>query len=78
MLEEWEYSAENLLYHFRSVFRGQTPFAQDSTQATDKWARADLDPESVVYMQKVAAIVKSRGKSSYRAHPILAAGVDRR
>ena len=55
-LKEWEYSAEILITHYRSVLRGQIPFLQAPGEATESYARANLDFHSLAYVQKVAAL----------------------
>ena len=68
MLEEWQYSAEILIAHFRCVLRGHLPFSQNTTEAHRSYARASLDPEAVEYMRKVSAIIEARSRSLfYRA-----------
>ena len=62
MLEEWQYSAEILIAHFRCVLRGQVPFSQDPEEARQSFARANLDSEAIAYIQKVSAIIKKRSK----------------
>ena len=62
MLEEWQYSAEILIAHFRCVLRGQVPFSQGHEAAHQSFARADLDNEAIAYVQEVSAIMKTRSR----------------
>ncbi len=63
MLDEWQQSAEILISHFRCVLRGQSPFSQDSDESADNIAQMDLDPESILYLDKMKALVASRSES---------------
>lgn len=63
MLDEWQYSAEVLVAHFRCVLSGQSPFSQDTDESADNIARMDLDAESVLYLDKMKALVGSRSES---------------
>lgn len=63
MLDEWQYSAEVLVAHFRCVLRGQSPFSQDTDESADNIAQMDLDAESVLYLDKMKALVGSRSES---------------
>jgi hypothetical protein len=68
MLEEWQYSAEVLISHFRCVLRGQSPFSQDTDESADNIAQMDLDPESILYLNKMKSLVGSRSESSLYAN----------
>ena len=60
ILEEWEYSAEILVAHFRCIMRGQTPFSS-RTSFDEICGRAELDEESIAYVRKVIVVVERRG-----------------
>ena len=68
MLEDWEYSAENLLYHFRTVLHGQIPFSQKSSEANESYAQASVDSKGLEYLGKVSRIVQSRSKCFCHPH----------
>ncbi|MCJ1416924.1 hypothetical protein MMC32_003263 [Xylographa parallela] len=60
MLDEWQYSAEVLISHFRCVIRGQTPFSQDSEARKNNFKQLDLDASSVEYLEKVIKLLASK------------------
>ena len=60
ILEEWEYSAEILIAHFRCIMRGQMPFSNDSN-FDESCDRAELDEKSMAYVRRIVELVKSRG-----------------
>ncbi|MCJ1404499.1 hypothetical protein MMC11_007725 [Xylographa trunciseda] len=62
MLDEWQYSAEVLISHFRCVIRGQTPFSQDSEARKDSFKQLGLDAPSVEYLEKVITLLASKEK----------------
>ena len=62
MLDEWQYSAEVLISHFRCIIHGQTPFSQDSKARKDSFRQLDLDIPSVEYLEKVITLLASKGK----------------
>lgn len=64
MIEEWQCSAKNLMYHFRVVIRGMIPFSNDWTPEMQE--KSGLDDVSVVYIRKVSALVAERSMS----HPL--------
>lgn len=67
-LQEWEYSAEILIAHFRCVMRGQMPFS-DHGKTEESYARAGLDEQSIAYVRKVITLVESRGMYHPRQSP---------
>ncbi|MCJ1282521.1 hypothetical protein MMC26_001844 [Xylographa opegraphella] len=67
MLDEWQYSAEVLISHFRCVIRGQTPFSQDSEARKDSFKQLGLDASSVEYLEKIITLLASKGKFSSEA-----------
>ncbi|MCJ1411862.1 hypothetical protein MMC19_005954 [Ptychographa xylographoides] len=62
MLDEWQYSAEVLISHFRCIIHGQTPFSQDSKARKDSFRQLDLDIPSVEYLEKVITLLASKGQ----------------
>ncbi|KAH7318672.1 hypothetical protein B0I35DRAFT_432678 [Stachybotrys elegans] len=60
MMDRWRYSADNLLYHYRCILRAMDPFsfAWDALGSVDDVAKANLDPEAVLYMQKMCKHLK--------------------
>lgn len=61
MIEEWEYSAETILAHFRCVIRGHVPFSSSLAKQTEAVDRANLDPESRIYIMRVVQILQRKG-----------------
>ena len=62
MLDEWQYSAEILIAHFRCVIRGHLPFSQSPEESLESFNRALLDSDSFTYIQKVSAVIESRSR----------------
>ena len=62
MIERWNYSAKNILHHFRSIFRGDLPLIAAQKDLGDFVARERLDPESVSYVQRVLRILGHQGE----------------
>ena len=60
MIEEWKYSAENLIYHFRAILRGMIPFAQTWELENGNKARADLDEHAFAFIQSIAQMAHTR------------------
>ncbi|KAL6399310.1 hypothetical protein AUP68_17856 [Ilyonectria robusta] len=58
MIEEWQCSAKNLMYHFRVVIRGMIPFSNDWTPEMQE--KSGLDHVSIAYIRKVSALVAER------------------
>ncbi|KAK3337584.1 hypothetical protein B0T19DRAFT_79271 [Cercophora scortea] len=57
MIDEFSYSAQNLLYHFCSVLRGNQGFKVAQHNMQQLRDRENLDAESVEYMRKVLAML---------------------
>ncbi|KND87486.1 hypothetical protein TOPH_07897 [Tolypocladium ophioglossoides CBS 100239] len=53
MIEEYTYSAENLLYHFCSILRGNMGFKLARDQLPEMTKRENLDDSAVEYMRQV-------------------------
>lgn len=51
MIDEYNYSAENILYHFCSVLRGNDGFKVASENMQELKNRAGLDDEAVKYIR---------------------------
>ena len=62
MLDEWQYSAEVLISHFRCVLRGQTPFSKGPEAQRSSLRQVDLDPASAIYLEKVTTLLASRSE----------------
>ncbi|KAK0660880.1 hypothetical protein QBC41DRAFT_341010 [Cercophora samala] len=58
MIEDWQRSAKNLIYHFRVVSRGNVPFSK--TWTPDLQETAGIDDESLTYIRKVSTLVMNR------------------
>ena len=63
MIDRWNYSAQNILHHFRSTFRGDLPLVAAQKNLGDFIARECLDSESVVYVKSVLHILRDQGES---------------
>lgn len=61
MIEHWNYSADNVLHHFRSIFRGELPLATADKNLGELVQRENLDPESTSYVIQVLRIIKDQG-----------------
>lgn len=61
MIEHWNYSADNVLHHFRSIFRGELPLATADRDLNELVEREDLDPDSTAYVVQVLRIIKDQG-----------------
>ncbi len=61
MIEHWNYSADNVLHHFRSIFRGEVPLATADRDLNHLVERENLDLESKAYVIQVLGIIKDQG-----------------
>lgn len=61
MIEHWNYSADNVLHHFRSIFRGELPLATADRDLDELVQRENLDPKSKAYILQVLRIIKDQG-----------------
>lgn len=61
MIAHWNYSAENVLHHFRSIFRGELPLALADRDLDELVQRERLDAESTAYVRHVLRIIKDQG-----------------
>jgi hypothetical protein len=69
MMEEWEYSAKNLISHFRCVIRGPIPFTlnwQNTKKANKR--RAGLDEESCLFIEQMCSKIQER-RSGFLLQP---------
>jgi hypothetical protein len=57
MIEEWNYSAENLLYHFCSVLRGGMGFRAAQDRMQDLKEREGLDDGALRYIVGVLELL---------------------
>lgn len=61
ILEEWEYSAEILVTHFRwCIMREQVPFS-NHTNFDESCSRAELDEQSIAYVRRIMVVVERQG-----------------
>ncbi|TAQ89928.1 hypothetical protein B7494_g1784 [Chlorociboria aeruginascens] len=58
MIGEWEYSARNIIYHFRAVVKGMVPFSQKWTD--EMMQLADVDDEAMEYIRKTSDMICER------------------
>ncbi|KAF3020918.1 hypothetical protein E8E14_002226 [Neopestalotiopsis sp. 37M] len=58
MIEEWQQSAKNLIYHFRVVIKGTLPFAQTWTE--DMQEKAGIDNKSMDYIKRISSMAANR------------------
>lgn len=61
MIKRWDYSADNLLHHFRSIFRGELPLAMADKNFEELIEREKLDSESGKYIAHVLRLLKDQG-----------------
>jgi hypothetical protein len=64
MIKEWEYSAKILIYHYRVILKGMTPFASTWNDKHERELRKNchLDDHAIKYVRSLAEIIKSRGE----------------
>ncbi|KAK4170968.1 hypothetical protein QBC36DRAFT_350679 [Triangularia setosa] len=62
MMEEWEYSAKILIYHYRAVLKGMVPFAAtwNDKHVAELRKECGLDPESLLYAHQMSDIIRYR------------------
>ncbi|KAK3178362.1 hypothetical protein OEA41_000497 [Lepraria neglecta] len=63
MIEHWNYSANNILHHFRSIFRGELPLKVAERNITELVEREQLDSESTEYVQRVLGVLQKQDDS---------------
>ncbi|KAK3115466.1 hypothetical protein LTR53_005168 [Teratosphaeriaceae sp. CCFEE 6253] len=57
-IEEYNYSANNLLHHFRCMLRGPEPFAVAERSPAEFQARTKVDVHSMQYVREITAVLK--------------------
>lgn len=62
-INEYAYSAENILHHFRCILRGPEPFADAERNPREFKDRAKIDDESMQYVENMVRVLKRRRKS---------------
>jgi hypothetical protein len=62
MIAKWEYSAGNMLQHYRLVLRGFLPFAVARKDPEEVRKKGHLDEESLGYIEKANQLLSSLGK----------------
>ncbi|KAK0735347.1 hypothetical protein B0T21DRAFT_184667 [Apiosordaria backusii] len=62
MIEEWEYSAKILIYHYRAVLKGMVPFAAtwNDKHVAELRRECGLDEEALQYTRQMSDIIGSR------------------
>jgi hypothetical protein len=65
MIEHWNYSADNVLHHFRSIFRGELPLATADRDLDELVQRENLDSKSKAYIVQVLRIIKDQGMLNF-------------
>ena len=70
MIARWNYSAMNILYHFRAIFRGDLPLVAAEKDLPRFVEREQLDTEATAYVEEVLRILKSEGMSSNHAKAV--------
>lgn len=73
MIERWNYSAKNIIYHFRTIFRGSLPLVAAKHDIESFKARENLDDESGTYVQRVLDVLERQGRLNL--HDNVSAGV---
>lgn len=64
MIDEWEHSAQILIYHFRCVLKGMVPFSLSWDPPSGNRERAGLDDDSYSYVRRIASLLRDRSKQS--------------
>ena len=62
MIDHWNFSAKNIIYHFRTIFRGDVPLVAAEKDLNNFKARENLDDQSTTYVRSVLDILKKQGK----------------
>lgn len=60
-MDGWDYSANNLLHHFRSIFRGELPLVMADEKPEEFIEREELDSDSVIYIKHVLRLLNDQG-----------------
>lgn len=60
MIAEWEYSANNLLHHFRAILRGWWPFKMEPENVRKL---VEVDEQASVYIAKVCQLLENQSTS---------------
>lgn len=63
-IEKWDYSANNMLHHFRSILRGYSPFSVAQDNIEELQTRAMLDDDAVIYIEHVLRLIATNGKNA--------------
>lgn len=66
MIEEWDYSANNLLHHFRAILRGWWPFSLATKDMQNVRKQVDIDEEATVYLTKVCTLLEKQSTCRFR------------
>jgi len=60
MIKTWEYSAENLVNHFRVVLGGSVPFSLSWEKSGENHCRAGIDGEACEYIRTITTLLVQR------------------
>ena len=64
MIDRWNFSAKNIIYHFKTIFRGDVPLVAAEKDLDSFKAKENLDDQSTTYVRRVLDILKKRGKAT--------------
>ena len=64
MIDRWNFSAKNIIYHFRTIFRGDVPLVAAEKDLDSFRAKEKLDDQSTTYVRRVLDILKKQGKAT--------------
>lgn len=63
-IEEYEYSASNMLHHFRFIRRGYLPFQVAENNPEELREMTGLDDTAIKYMKNITNVRRVRGEIS--------------
>jgi len=63
MIDRWNFSAKNIIYHFRTIFRGDVPLVAAEKDLNSFRAKENLDDQSTTYVRRVLDILKKQGEN---------------
>lgn len=62
MVAKWEYSAENMLYHYRCVLNGDIPFRSARRNPELLQRRDNLDEQAMTFIKDLHRLASDEGK----------------
>jgi hypothetical protein len=65
MIGKWNYSAGNMLHHYRCVLNGDLPFRSAERNPGLLRKRDNLDDQSIAFIAKAHRLIKKMGRTKY-------------